>query len=270
MEFFKKHILGMAIFAIVTGLAATFLYDYLDLKPKRTLLATVVDVDVRPEQPAPGSRGAPSTQESTIRAGDNKSPSVSDIQSAPKTTRNPDLQIIKPPVQRNPAGLAVMNSANEFNRWQACVKRAAASVDQLRVGTAGVDAAIAPCGERPVIEPDSPVGAVPYDLIRSKTWGPKFKGVMGDRYESLVARLVVSSNSSREGQWAVASGIMPHSGGSEEAAFAINLQTGQVFSATLEEGKTISGFGFGTSWNDAPPFLHSWARERARPRKWPD
>ena len=59
---------------------------------------------------------------------------------------------------------------------------------------------------------------------------------------------------------------MPHSGGHDEAAFAINIASGEVFCVMLEEGNKITGFGFGTSWEDAPKFLQTWAKKREKDR----
>ncbi len=164
-----------------------------------------------------------------------------------------------------PLSLAFASTSRPLREWDDCVARAESSVSQQQVGVWGVEAAIRErCGNRPVVEPDTKVGEVPYDLVRSKTWTPKFRSILGDSYKAFVERIVVSSETKLEGEWVVASGLMPHNGGEDEAAFAINKRTGAVYAAMLEDGKDLSGFGFGPSWNDAPPFLKRWMAERKR------
>jgi len=63
MNFFKEHILGIATMAIVTGLAGTFLYDYLELKPVRTLFGSAADPNIQ-KNIAPQASGPSSHTES--------------------------------------------------------------------------------------------------------------------------------------------------------------------------------------------------------------
>ncbi|TXI25969.1 MAG: hypothetical protein E6Q61_01295 [Nitrosomonas sp.] len=164
-----------------------------------------------------------------------------------------------------PATPAFASTSRPLKEWDDCVARAESSVSQQQVGVWGVEATIRErCGSRPVVEPDTKVGEVPYDLVRSKTWAPKFRLILGDSYDAFVERIVVSSETELEGEWVVASGLMPHNGGDDEAAFAINKRTGAVYAAMLEDGKDLSGFGFGSSWSDAPPFLQRWTAEKKR------
>ena len=150
--------------------------------------------------------------------------------------------------------------------WDTCVKRAEASVNQQEVGVWGVEAAVKEqCGEPPIVEPSGVTGVIgisPYNLVRSKAWRAKFKALTKGKYGPFVNRLVVAGETRLEGSWVVGSGIAPHEGGTNEAAFAINAKSGEVFGAMLEDGKMLVGFGFGSSWKDAPPFLQQWANDR--------
>jgi hypothetical protein len=150
--------------------------------------------------------------------------------------------------------------------WEKCRDKAEASVDQREVGIAGVEAEIKnQCGGRPVKELGTATGAIgvlPSDVVRSKAWKKKFMGITKGKYKVFSERLSVASETKLEGEWITGEGIAPHSGGSDEAAFAINTKSGQVFGAMLEEGNQIHGFGFGESWDNAPSFLREWAAAR--------
>lgn len=149
-------------------------------------------------------------------------------------------------------------------QWEKCLDKAEASVDQNEVGMAGVEAAVKDqCGDPPVKETgtDKGVGVHPYDLVRSKAWKKKFMALTKDQYQTFIDRLVVGSETTQEGGWVIGEGIAPHLGGSDEAAFAINAATGEVYGAMLEDDK-LTGFGFGTDWAKAPDFLQEWAKSR--------
>lgn len=153
--------------------------------------------------------------------------------------------------------------------WEKCKDKAETSVDQIEVGVSGVEAAIIEqCGIRPVDESGSVsgIGVSSYDLIRSKVWKEKFVRITKGKYEDFVNRLGVSDITTLENGWIVGAGLMPHSGGHDEAAFAINIASGEVFGVMLEDSNKIVGFGFGTSWEDAPKFLQTWAKKREKDR----
>jgi hypothetical protein len=152
-----------------------------------------------------------------------------------------------------------------IKKWEQCRDKAESSVNQQEVGISGVEYEIkSKCGDPPAKEPGSTTGAVgmhPYDLVRSKTWKSKFVAITKGKYKSFVERLKVSSETNLEGDWITGAGQAPHMGGSEEAALAINAKSGEVYGAMLEDGKTLSGFGFGTSWENAPKFIKEWAAD---------
>jgi hypothetical protein len=145
--------------------------------------------------------------------------------------------------------------------WERCRDKAESSVNQLDVGVVGVETEIMmKCGAPPPEEPSLVSGSVgmhPYDLVRSKAWKSKFVRIAKDNYSALVDRLVVASETILEGHWIVGEGQAPHSGGIENAAIAINSETGEVYAAIMESGIRFSRFGF-SSWQSAPPFLQQW------------
>lgn len=163
-------------------------------------------------------------------------------------------------------GVAVAGSAHAakpktINEWELCRDEAVSSVSEIEVGVAGVEAEISDkCGEPPAKEPSTLTGAVgmyPYDLVRSNAWKSRFIKVTEESYQQFVDRLGVASETVLEGEWVVGDGIAPHSGGFEEAAFAINTKTSDVFAVMMEGGNKFRKFGF-NSWESAPPHLQKW------------
>jgi hypothetical protein len=149
-------------------------------------------------------------------------------------------------------------------QWEACLARAESSVNQMEVGVLGVEAKIRQmCGTPPVQETVDPQGAQPYTLVRSAQWKPRFAAITRNKYAALVDRLTVASAITREGVWLTGSGLMPHRGGSDEAAIAIDTRTQAVYAAMLEGGTKLTTFGF-RSAQDAPPFLREWLDEHKR------
>ena len=151
--------------------------------------------------------------------------------------------------------------------WEACRDKAEASVDQRIVGVLGIEAEIkAKCGAPPVKEPGSLTGAVgvpPYDLVRSKAWKSKFVAIAKGEYKSFVENITVASDTELVNGWVIGQGQAPHMGGEEEAAFAINAKTGEVYAAILHDGNRVAGFGF-VNLNDAPSFLKEWISDRKK------
>lgn len=165
-------------------------------------------------------------------------------------------------------GVIANSQAKDMTQKQfdKCVAKAEASVDQQKEGMWAVEAAVkSQCGDSPITEPKITTGAVglhPYDLVRSKAWKKQFMAITRGKYQSFVDKLVMSEKTMQQGEWITGEGFAAHSGGSEEAAFAINIESGKVYAAMLEGGSIISGFGFDPSWGNAPTFLKQWAAER--------
>jgi hypothetical protein len=85
----------------------------------------------------------------------------------------------------------------------------------------------------------------------------KFKILLGDRLGMFRERLGVSSGMTQEGDWIVGEGGMQHLFSIEEAAFAINSKTGDIFAIMLTEGKEIRYFG-ATEAANLPVPLQNW------------
>ena len=80
MNFFRDHIAGIAILAVTTGVTATFVYDYFDLKPLRTFFS-------KEQTPIPGiPQVLPGTQ--TSSASPDVSLSIAPSFDCKKTTWN--------------------------------------------------------------------------------------------------------------------------------------------------------------------------------------
>ncbi len=156
---------------------------------------------------------------------------------------------------------------NTTKEWELCRDKAEASVNYQEVGMSGIEYAIkTKCGAPPAKEQGNITGAVgmlPYDLVRSKTWKNKFVAITNGRYKPFVERLSVGSPTVLGGEWVTGEGNAPHSGGSDEAALAINVKSGEVYGVILQGGQ-ISGFGFGSSWDNAPKFIQNWVAAHTR------
>ncbi|MCA6218931.1 hypothetical protein KGA65_20500 [Ideonella sp. B7] len=151
------------------------------------------------------------------------------------------------------------------SEYDACAEKAMSSVDQLKDGMWAVEAAVKEqCGSPPVREvvEGRLVGMHPYDIVRSKDWRQKFKNITKSEYAKFVERLTVASEAEQRGVWVVGAGLAPHSGGVDEAAFAINTQSGEVFGVMMEDQSKLSSFGFGASGESAPPYLASWLKQK--------
>ncbi|MBC3807630.1 hypothetical protein H8K52_09775 [Undibacterium seohonense] len=85
----------------------------------------------------------------------------------------------------------------------------------------------------------------------------RFKLLLGDNLTGFRERLNVSGDITQEGEWLVGEGGMPHLFSMEEAAFAINSRTGEIFAIMLTEGKNLNWFGT-TVVSDLPLPLQTW------------
>ena len=148
-----------------------------------------------------------------------------------------------------------------LKNWQQCRDKAELSVNQREIGVLGVEAEInTKCGNPPAQEPEITTGLIrmhPYDVVRSKAWKNKFIKITKSKYTKFVERFIVASETQLEGEWITGQGLAPHMGGSEEAAFAINSETGETFGVMMENKNQFSMFGF-HSPQAAPPFLQEW------------
>lgn len=160
------------------------------------------------------------------------------------------------------AAASPLMATSSYEQWEKCRDKAASSVKQSEVGMIGVERHIKKiCGSAPVKETGTEVGVgvQPQNLVRSQTWKPKFMNITKTKYKDFAKRLDLANPTVLENGWIIGQGQAPHSGGFDEAAFAIEASTGKVYGAMLEGGKRIYGFGFGTSWAEAPTSLQKWA-----------
>ncbi len=86
---------------------------------------------------------------------------------------------------------------------------------------------------------------------------PRFEKLLGDKLGAFRERLNVSSGITQDGDWIVGEGGMPHLFSIEEAAFAINAETSEIFAIMLTDGKEISYFG-ATEETSLPAPLQAW------------
>ena len=152
-----------------------------------------------------------------------------------------------------------------FSEWEACRDKAQQSVDFEEEGNLGIESTIKekcgiPLAKEPAIAGNI-VGMSPYDLVKSKAYKDKFTKITKNKYKQLAERLTVASNTEKNGDWIVGEGIMPHSGGIEEAAVAINTKTRKVYAVMMENGKQFSYFGFSNTQSE-PQYLLTWVNDR--------
>jgi hypothetical protein len=95
----------------------------------------------------------------------------------------------------------------------------------------------------------------------------KLKSILYADYDAFYARLGVSSFS-LEGDYYVGSGNMQHRGLSDNAAFAINKQSGEVYAIMLIDGKQVKWFGKNDVSTLPTPLFElykSWGGEKKEP-----
>ena len=154
--------------------------------------------------------------------------------------------------------------------WDKCVEKVSKRVNTGKVGTLGLDNAInKQCGRYSPVEETasmiSGIGVSPNELVRSKKWKKKFMDITKDKYTDFVDSLLLESETTTlENGWIFGYGSKPHFVGTYDAAFAINVSSGDVFVA-MNENNTISGFGFYSSWGNAPEPLKEWKSQLEEP-----
>lgn len=104
------------------------------------------------------------------------------------------------------------------------------------------------------------VGHPPESALDDPALKETFKKLLGNKLGEFRERLNVASAISQEGEWLVGQGGMQHLFSIEEAAFAINSETGHIFAIMLTEGKNITWFGT-TDATFLPAPLRSWYKD---------
>ena len=101
------------------------------------------------------------------------------------------------------------------------------------------------------------IGKSPDSALDEPALQDKFKLLLGSDLIGFRERLNVSSGIEQEGDWLIGEGGMPHLMCLEEAAYAINTKTGELFAIMLTEGKTMKWFG-AAELTDLPGPLQNW------------
>ncbi|HKD68734.1 MAG TPA: hypothetical protein VKB84_17965 [Candidatus Binataceae bacterium] len=87
--------------------------------------------------------------------------------------------------------------------------------------------------------------------------------LLGKRLGPFLDRFQVTTPIDRVARDIVAEGCVRHNCGAEQAAFSVDLDTGEVAAATLTEGKYINIYGGSTrSYRNLPPGLRRWISSR--------
>jgi hypothetical protein len=105
-------------------------------------------------------------------------------------------------------------------------------------------------------------GKTPWQVIANPDLKRVFTQLLGASFDDFNHRLQVASAVSREGDWLFGSGLAPHQGGSDEAAFAISTKTGEAFGAMTVGGEKIFMYGTDKAANLPPPLL-DWYQEHS-------
>jgi hypothetical protein len=108
-------------------------------------------------------------------------------------------------------------------------------------------------------------GKYVFDVIKMTSIKNKLEVLLDNAtLKDFTNRLQVSGPVELQGEWLVGSGIAPHSGGSDEAAFAINSKSGALIGVMMIDGKQFRTFGVGDIAKLPPP-LFAWYQERRGP-----
>lgn len=87
--------------------------------------------------------------------------------------------------------------------------------------------------------------------------------LMGDKLDAFVARFQVLTPIDRVSRDIVAAGCVKHNCAAEQAAFAIDLDTGAAAAASLTQGRYMDIYSKNTTgYGDLPPGLQRWISSR--------
>ena len=105
------------------------------------------------------------------------------------------------------------------------------------------------------------LGKHPTEVLNDSFVQKKTKALLGNEYGRFFENLSVASELELKGNFYMGSGCAPHNCGSDESAFVINKDTGEVIVSLLSDGKAIKSFGI-TSEQNLPAPLYVWYKER--------
>ncbi len=109
---------------------------------------------------------------------------------------------------------------------------------------------------------DKYIGKYPTDLINDPLIKRKMKKLLGEDYKHFIQNLEVASDVTRDADFYIGSGIAAHSGGYEEAIFAINRKNLDLFVLILSEGKDFRWYSSDKSDSvQFPAQLETWYNE---------
>lgn len=103
------------------------------------------------------------------------------------------------------------------------------------------------------------------ELVKDTSIEPRFKALLGDQYGIFYEALSVSSELEFNSHFYLGGGCAVASCDSAEAAFVIDLDTGQIFASIISEGNNIRSFG-ATPGQKLPSFLNDWAKAHSVPK----
>lgn len=104
------------------------------------------------------------------------------------------------------------------------------------------------------------IGKHPGTIPESTELKTTFATLLGGAKKNFIDRLEVADVTEHEGNWVIGSGMASHLGGTDEAAFAIDINSGKAFATMLVDGKSIHYFGV-SNLAELPPPLLEWYKE---------
>lgn len=108
------------------------------------------------------------------------------------------------------------------------------------------------------------LGRQPAEIFDEPNIASKFKAILSKDYDEFVDGLSVATQIELKKDYYFGSGCAPHVCSIEEAAFAINKSTEQIFAVQLTGGDSFRIYG-ASSGNALPEPLRDWYRERGGP-----
>lgn len=105
------------------------------------------------------------------------------------------------------------------------------------------------------------VGKFPTDILEDPLVNKKVRTLVGNEYDHLTGNIGVSDSLIEEGNYYIGWGIAPHSGGYEEAIFAISKDLQHIFVIIMSEGENFIWFSSDYE-TELPEKLHQWHTDR--------
>jgi hypothetical protein len=107
------------------------------------------------------------------------------------------------------------------------------------------------------------VGKSSWEVFNHPDAKRKLEILLGSTQKDFKDRLQTASMIRKDGPWIFGEGLAAHMGGEEEAAFAINLETGRTVAAMLTGGSKVRAFGADQK-SDIPQALQTWINARSK------